>query len=1004
MSSNYDTIRGENIREYGEGTRHLSFLGRLYSDRTHFIFELLQNAEDAEASRILFRLFEDRLEVRHDGRPFDVSDVIGVCGVGEGTKAENLTQIGKFGIGFKSVYAYTSTPEVHSGNESFRIENYVRPYPVQPKKIGDSWTTLFVFTFDTGGIDPETACREIGERLRNLSARTLLFLRKIREIEFRLPNVVGGVYLRKEVTRGPARHVTVIGQNNSRDEEENWLIFERLVPVPDGSYNVRVEVGFWLKNDGRDKDLSVTGIKDASLVVYFPTERATRFGFLIQGPYRTTPARDNIPKDDGWNKALIAETAQLVVVSLRQLRDMGLLSVSLLEALPIRMDDFPNGSMFYPIVVAVREALMNEDLLPADDETFVSARNAKLARGTELRKLLNQDQLRSLYPALNTVKWLAGGITQDRAPDLRFYLLDECNIEEVTPDSLARKLNQSFLVCQTDDWFIGFYRYLSGQEALWRSPRWRGDLGGILRTKPILRLNDGSQVPPFRPDGRTPNAFLPPPDVTDFPIVKREIVSNEQVGDFLKRLGLSEPDIYDDVVERLLPRYRGPEASSISQHEHRTNIQKILRAMGADSEAGRKKVTREARQTPFLLSVDKNGTEAFRKAEDIYFPTREISDYFLGASNVWFLQESEGEETWRELGVVDKPRFQKIIVHLPSAEKRKLIGSQGHTRDIGTIDYELDGLENYLSIFSKDRQHLDGYALILWNFLLEYLGENSHYRFFEGEYKWFYYQERVVEFEASWRKQLRSHAWLPKQGDDHFYLSSELRIDDLPVSFARDEKLANLLGMKKDDLVVLAKEKGLPLEDIDLIKQHPAEFARWKDDMAARSEKPSFPARAIANLERRQERIIKQLADAPMKEYEEREKLIRITRGSVDPALWLRNQYTNDESQMICQLCKKVMPFKKRDSELFYFEAVEALSKDYFPKEHEAQFLALCPLCAAKYKEFVKGDENAMKGFLRALESEVNLEIPLSLGEEETSIRFVESHWQDMKTILQEKS
>ncbi len=75
MPSNYAKIRTENIREYGEGTRHLSFLERLYTDRTHFIFELLQNAEDAEASKILFKLFEDRLEVKHNGRLFNLQSV-----------------------------------------------------------------------------------------------------------------------------------------------------------------------------------------------------------------------------------------------------------------------------------------------------------------------------------------------------------------------------------------------------------------------------------------------------------------------------------------------------------------------------------------------------------------------------------------------------------------------------------------------------------------------------------------------------------------------------------------------------------------------------------------------------------------------------------------------------------------------------------------------------------------------------------------------------------------
>src|SRR5258705_7236510 len=127
MSTDYERIRQDNIREYGQGTRHLDFLQRLYADRTHFIFELLQNAEDAHATQVTFVLDRQQLLVHHDGRPFNDDDVRGICGVSVSTKDAELTAIGKFGIGFKSVYAYTTLPEVHSGEEHFRIRNYVRP-------------------------------------------------------------------------------------------------------------------------------------------------------------------------------------------------------------------------------------------------------------------------------------------------------------------------------------------------------------------------------------------------------------------------------------------------------------------------------------------------------------------------------------------------------------------------------------------------------------------------------------------------------------------------------------------------------------------------------------------------------------------------------------------------------------------------------------------------------------------------------------------------------------
>ena len=252
MPTDYDKIREDNIREYGQGIRHLSFLGRLYTDRTHFVFELLQNAEDAGATRILFSLFDDRLEVTHDGRLFDERDVRGVCGVGEGTKTEDLTQIGKFGIGFKSVYAYTTTPEVHSGGEGFRIENYVRPYavriPSQPVTPGPRFLS-FPLTLKRYRQKPHAKKSALASII--LSARTLLFLRKINEIEYKLPSSTGGVYLRDEIARGPGRQVCVIGQKNGKDEEENWLVFERPVPVPGNLETVHVEVSFRLEAEDK---------------------------------------------------------------------------------------------------------------------------------------------------------------------------------------------------------------------------------------------------------------------------------------------------------------------------------------------------------------------------------------------------------------------------------------------------------------------------------------------------------------------------------------------------------------------------------------------------------------------------------------------------------------------------------------------------------------------------------------------------------------------------------
>src|SRR5258708_28551587 len=82
VPAEYDRIRAENVARYGWDTAVLELLGQLYSERTHFIFELIQNAQDAGATDLTFTLFADRLQVTHDGRDFTVADLRSICGVG----------------------------------------------------------------------------------------------------------------------------------------------------------------------------------------------------------------------------------------------------------------------------------------------------------------------------------------------------------------------------------------------------------------------------------------------------------------------------------------------------------------------------------------------------------------------------------------------------------------------------------------------------------------------------------------------------------------------------------------------------------------------------------------------------------------------------------------------------------------------------------------------------------------------------------------------------------
>ncbi len=221
MTSNYPEIRTENQRRYGTDIGRIGpmLLADRYADRTHFIFELLQNAEDALARRsewkgsrgVSFFLSPTEVRIHHWGRPFDGNDVRGICGIAETTKG--LTSIGRFGIGFKSVYAFTDRPEVHSGDEDFAIESFVWPIACRP--IGrQSDETTFVIPLRA---DDGNAHAEVADGLQRLGPRTLLFLHQIEEVAWSVEGGSSGLYLRgKPETMGEIVHrITVIGQKKA---------------------------------------------------------------------------------------------------------------------------------------------------------------------------------------------------------------------------------------------------------------------------------------------------------------------------------------------------------------------------------------------------------------------------------------------------------------------------------------------------------------------------------------------------------------------------------------------------------------------------------------------------------------------------------------------------------------------------------------------------------------------------------------------------------------------
>jgi secreted PhoX family phosphatase len=90
---------------------------------THFPLELLQNADDEQASDILFEYdsAQNQLRVFDDGDGFDKAGAVAVCQQGQSRK-EHDKQIGFMGIGFKSLFEVCDRVEVHSNDFHFAFD------------------------------------------------------------------------------------------------------------------------------------------------------------------------------------------------------------------------------------------------------------------------------------------------------------------------------------------------------------------------------------------------------------------------------------------------------------------------------------------------------------------------------------------------------------------------------------------------------------------------------------------------------------------------------------------------------------------------------------------------------------------------------------------------------------------------------------------------------------------------------------------------------------------
>jgi hypothetical protein len=539
--------------------------------------------------------------------------------------------------------------------------------------------------------------------------------------------------------------------------------------------------------------------------VFFPTQKETFLGFLVQGPYRTTPARDNVPEHDPSNQALVRETAVLLADVLRELRDDRLLTVDVASALPLEVARFQPGTMLRPLFDSARTVLAQEQVIPLAGGGYGAAADLKLAGDAAVRELLGPDQLGLLYGAGQPLAFTQESITESQAPHLWRYLREEIGIDEVTPEAVVARVSREFLSVQSDEWIRRFYAFLHQDSALWRAPRFPDEQPGPARTRPIIRLEDGSQVTPFDSLDR-PTAYLPGPAGAGFPTVRRGVADFPAARRFLEALGFTEPDVVAEVLEIILPRYRRLDVSDLDAAAHDADLECVVRAL-AEAPAGRRQeLLEQLQQTAFLVGENAaTGERRLMTPTTLYQRTKYMEIYFDGNPDAWFADDSYGP--WfaqlRDMGIRENVQ---ISARRTNQAGFVVIADEfaRHERGIGGFDpgAQIDGVDFALHHPNHARSEY------VWNVLL---APNRHLvaGVVEKSVREEFVDSSLENVRSAIGVAASGSAWLPGP-DGTFHRPAELQPDDLPPTYQRDEVLAAALGMIQSAVAQASRQLGIP--------------------------------------------------------------------------------------------------------------------------------------------------------------------------------------------------
>lgn len=333
------------------------------------IYELVQNAADALISfpqgHVEVILTKAALYCANQGAPLTVDGADAL--LSSHVSMKRGSEIGRFGLGFKSLLEVSDGPEFYSRTGSFRFlkfaaEKHIRdivpeaertpilrlafPVKAADQARGDSVLAELMKWAATVVKVPldHTKAGWLAEDIEGFPAPFLLFSSHVGSVTL-LDRAYGSI--RREISL-TSRNESIVLKTDTHKRGENaaseseWKVFEtQYCP----SERARQEAGELANRESlplvwavptRGREMTARG----TFWAFFPTEYYTTLSGIVNAPWKTNEDRQNLLRDS-FNEEMVHAAAELVVASLPHLSDHDDPG-RFLELLPARGREAPN--------------------------------------------------------------------------------------------------------------------------------------------------------------------------------------------------------------------------------------------------------------------------------------------------------------------------------------------------------------------------------------------------------------------------------------------------------------------------------------------------------------------------------------------------------------------------------------------------------------------------------------------------------------------------------------